>query len=125
MANGRKIEDELEARRCLNEADRSGMQLRDWAHSKGIDARSLNIWRVILGRKGSAVARRPRRSRPAAVARVGLVELVPISRSSVAPPSTTASSARYVLEFGSARIEFGDDFSPATLGRVLEVLRAC
>lgn len=124
MANGRKIGDELEARRCLNEVDRSGMRPRDWAHSQGIDARSLNIWRVILGRKGGAAAPRRARSRPVAVTAAGLVELVPTSRSS-APPSVVASAARYVLEIGTARIEFGDDFSAATLVRVLEVLRAC
>jgi hypothetical protein len=43
-----------------------------------------------------------------------LVELVP------APAAR--SEARYVLEIGSARIEFGDAFSADTLRRVLQVL---
>jgi hypothetical protein len=48
-----------------------------------------------------------------------LVELVPAA-TVVAP-----GPGRYVLVVGGARVEFGDDFSVATLRRVLEALRSC
>jgi hypothetical protein len=48
-----------------------------------------------------------------------LVELVPAA-TVVAP-----GLGRYALVVGGARVEFGDDFSVATLRRVLEALRSC
>jgi hypothetical protein len=41
----------------------------------------------------------------------------------VRAPSSTSS--RYVLHVGPASVEFGDDFEPDTLRRVIEVLRSC
>jgi hypothetical protein len=63
----------------------------------------------------------PKRHASAGLVRHSLVELVP-----AAPPAAqTAGNARYVLDIGGARLEFGDDVSVATLRRVLEVLRSC
>jgi len=52
---------------------------------------------------------------------VRLVELVPTPSSR--PES--AGVARYVLDVGVGRVEFGDDFREETLTRVMMVLRAC
>jgi hypothetical protein len=63
----------------------------------------------------------PKRHASAGLVRHSLVELVP-----AAPPAAqTAGNARYVLDIGGARLEFGDDVSVATLRRVLEALRSC
>lgn len=120
MAAGRKIEDEKDARSCLEAAARSRMALRDWARAQGIDGRSLRAWAINLGRRGAGGG--PREPPPArAVARAQrLVELVP-----VVPSTVTTSSARYVLEVAGGRVEFGDDASVVTLRRALEALRPC
>jgi hypothetical protein len=51
------------------------------------------------------------------------VELVP--RRATGSEQGRSFGARYVLELGGARLEFGDDLSAATLRRVVEVLRSC
>ena len=120
MSFGRKIEDEHEAVRYLRAAERRGMSAGDWARAHGVDGRSLRAWEMNLGRRGttSPVKRRKARSKvvPAAHA---LVELVPITTAAARGPG------RYALVVGSARVEFGDDVSVATLRRVLEALRSC
>lgn len=116
MAKARRIEEELEARRCLQAVAASGRPLAAWAREHGIDGRSLNAWRVNLGRREASVAR----TRAAGQARSGLVELVPSSR-----PSATRGAERYVLEVDGARVEFGEDFQDETLRRIVTVLRAC
>ena len=121
MAQARRIEDELEARRCLLAVAASERPLAEWARGQGIDGRSLNAWRVNLGRREASVAK----ARPAKAAakrvRGGLVELVPTSL----PTTALGRAGRYVLEVGSARVEFGDDFREETLARIVSVLRAC
>jgi len=102
----RKIETEEEARRCLAAVAAAGEDAVGWARAHDVDARSLNAWRVNLGRRDANAET----SRPAA-----FVELVPA-------PAT--ARARYAVVVGDARVEFGDDFSGDTLRRVLEVL-AC
>ena len=96
----RNIEDEADARRCLGAVKAGGGDLVQWARAHSVDARSLNAWRVNLGRR-----RKPR-----------LVELV--------PASVPRATARYVLVVGDARVEFDDACSAATLERVLHVLQA-
>ena len=93
---------------------------RGRARANGIDGRSLNAWRVNLARRESRVSGRQPRSQRAAVG-VRLVELVPTPSSR--PES--AGVARYVLDVGGGRVEFGDDFREETLARVMMVLRAC
>lgn len=120
MAQGRKIESDVEARACLSAAEASGLAPREWAREQGIDARSLNMWRVILARSGSTRVRRRRRR--TAVASTALVELIPTAPARAVDCS---KATRYVLEVDGARVEFGDDFSAPTLRRVLEALRSC
>lgn len=119
MAAGKKIEDESEARRCLQAARREGLSSGEWGRAHGIDGRSLHAWKVNLERGGArASARRPRRK--ASPTTRALVELVATS-----PSVTVVGGGRYVLEVAGARLEFGDDVSVVTLRRVLEVLRSC
>ena len=96
---GRRIRDEADARACLAAVEASGLGRAEWARREGIDARSLNVWRMNLSRK-----RAPAR----------LVELVP-----------TVRAARYVVRCGHLEVEIGDDFNEATLFRLLQVVAAC
>ena len=119
MAVGRKIEDELEARRCLLAASRGGLSAGEWARAHGIDGRSLHAWQMNLERRGTSIPSR-RRQRKAAATRA-LVELVP----ALPAVSGDGDGGRYVLEIAGARVEFGDDVSVATLRRIVEALRSC
>jgi hypothetical protein len=119
VAVGRKIEDELEARRCLLAASRGGLSAGEWARAHGIDGRSLHAWQMNLERRGTSTPSR-RRKRKAAATRA-LVELVPASPA----VSGDGGGGRYVLEITGARVEFGDDVSVATLRRIVEALRSC
>jgi hypothetical protein len=105
----RKIESESEARRCLAAVRASGVSLKEWSRGRGIDGRSLHAWKMNLERSSA----RPRSSTRASAKQ--LVELV---------QAPTRSSSRYVLRVGSASVEFGDDFDPDTLRRVVEVVRS-
>ncbi len=119
MANGRKIEDEAEARRCLLAAKRRGLSAGEWARAHDIDGRSLRAWQTNLGRRGSPAGPRRRTPRATPTAR-GLVELVPAARG-----VGGSTAGRYVVEVAGARIEFGDEVSVAALRRVLEAVRSC
>lgn len=124
MDKQRKITNEHEARRFLAAARVAGADLGQWARANGIDGRSLNAWRINLARRGTRSAqRRPTPSKLPAASTAprpspALVELVPTPR-----PATSAS--RYAVHVGDARVEFGDDFDPRTLRRVVEALRTC
>ena len=118
MAKARRVDDELEARLCQQAVAASGRSLGAWAREQGIDGRSLNAWRVNLGRRENSAAR-PTKA-PVKQVRGGLVELVPTSR-----PTALGGTGRYVLEVDGARVEFGDDFREETLTRVMAVLRRC
>jgi hypothetical protein len=115
---GRKIEDEREAVRCLHAAKCAGLSAGEWARAHGIDGRSLHAWQVNIARRGAPVRRRKSRPKPDRAAHA-LVELVP------AAATVTQEGGQYALVVGGARVEFGDDFSVATLRRVLEALRSC
>lgn len=116
MERGRKIRDEDDALECLDAAGRSELSRRDWALSAGIDARSLNAWRINLERRGLESGSRAVRTLP-------LVELVPRNRRLNLPAPADRPGPRYRLEVEGVRLEFGDDASAATLRLVLEVLR--
>ena len=124
MSKRRKIEDEQEARRCLEALEAEGGDVRAWARAHGVDGRSLHAWRVNLARGGTnGPAPRWRRTRTAQSTRAnGLVELVPTGPT---PAAVTSARGRYVLEVGKGRVEFGDDFSEGTLVRVVRMLRSC
>jgi hypothetical protein len=116
----RKINDEAEARRCLEAAERAGSTPAAWARERGIDGRSLHAWQLNFARGARAKSRG--QGPNSEVATRALIELVPVS----SPPVRAASSGgRYVLEVSGARVEFGDDCSAATLRRVVEALRSC
>jgi hypothetical protein len=100
----RRIRDEADARKCLAAVERARVDGAEWAHAHGVDARSLNAWKLNLGRRGTK--------------RVRLVELVPAQAH--APPR-----GRYALEVAGARLEFDDDFAAETLQRVVQALRSC
>ena len=120
LSVGRKIEDEREAARCLRAAKRKGMSAGAWARAHGVDGRSLHAWQMNIARRGTtAPVRRRKTLQKARSTTHALVELVPAVSSAVSGPG------RYTVVVGSARVEFGDDVSVATLRRVLEVLRSC
>jgi len=104
---GRKIVDAQDARRCLEAAAASGLTRRDWAVASGIDARSLNMWRLVL-RRGSA---------PTQTADTRFVELVAVD----APPRP----ARFVIRVGAASIEVDEAFDQHALHRLLQVVSSC
>jgi hypothetical protein len=52
MDKPRKIVDEQEARQYLAAVQAEGGQLTPWARARGINARSLNAWRMALARRG-------------------------------------------------------------------------
>jgi hypothetical protein len=103
----RKIRDEADARACLAAVRAAGGDAVAWARAHGVDARSLNCWRVNFDRR----ARAPKDGA------LALVELVP------SPPVHT--SGRYVLDFGVARLEFDDACSADTLRRVVAAVVGC
>jgi hypothetical protein len=106
----RKITDVVEARRCVEAAQRAGQTLTVWAREHGVDGRSLRGWPRRLGHV-----------LPGPVKDVGikraLVELV------LRPDPVVA--ARYSLAAQGIRFEFGEDASAAMLQRVVGVLRSC
>lgn len=117
MAAGRRIDDAVEARRCLLAAKRAGQKAGEWARAHGIDGRSLHAWKINF-EQGRTPAPGTRRAATPGPISNALVELVPRA-------ITTASRARYVLEIRDARLEFGDDAVADTIRRVVEVLRSC
>jgi hypothetical protein len=104
MATARKIRDAEEARRCLDEVADSQLERAEWARRNGVNARSLNAWRLILQREEA-------RQVPAR-----WVELM------AAQPAPTA---RYVVRVGDLAVEVGDDFQDHTLRRLLAVVASC
>ena len=95
--------DEVAARRSLRAVASASLEPHGRASTCG-DARSSDMWRVILGRMTSKVPRLRRHSTRASSATKGLAEFVPISPAGVAPALATETP---------------------TLRRVLEVLRSC
>ncbi len=85
----------------------AGCDAVSWSRSNGVDARSLNCWRVNLDR----------RSKSASVGAIALVELVPTAPARV--------SGRYVLDLGVARLEFDDSCTVDTLRRVVTAVVGC
>ncbi len=73
MAAGRRIDDEVEARRCVFAAKRAGQTAGEWARAHGIDGRSLHAWKINFERGEAPLARRAK-PHPGASA---LVETLP------------------------------------------------
>lgn len=98
---GRKIADAADARRCLAACASSGGSRVEWARRHGVDARSLNMWRLNLGQREV----RPR-----------LVELV---------PTATRSTAPFVVRLGELAVDVPADFDSDALRRLLAVVAPC
>lgn len=100
---GRKIRDERDARECLDAVEQSGMERAVWARANGVDARSLNAWRLNIDRP------RPE------IDALRIVELV--------PQSTRAAWFRVAC--GPFVVEVPTDFDDNALARLLGVVAAC
>ena len=105
---GRKIRDEVDARKCLEAASHSGVSRKQWAHDHGVDARSLNAWRMNLTRRGQ------QRQQPG----LRLVELVPAG-------AVSASSRPLVVRCGPWSVEVTLDVDEELLATVLQVIATC
>lgn len=111
---GRKVRDEVEARRFLDAVACSGLERADWARQHGIDARSLNAWRLVVARKDGQG-----RGRRASSGSLEFLELVPT-------PLSPARPAVLGLHLGDILLEVPADFDDDHLRRVLQVvLAAC
>ena len=104
---GRKVTNEVEARHLLEEAARHGVDRVAWARSRGIDARSLNAWRLNLERRADGVEPRPLR----------LVELV-------AQTGRGPQRHLYRVHVDDLMIEVPLDFDPAALTELVRAIRA-
>jgi hypothetical protein len=98
----RKVRDAVDARSCLARAELSKQEPAEWARQNGVDARSLNMWRLNLERaEGSRPAR--------------LVELV----------AAHAQAARYVVRVGDLAVEVDEQFDADVLRRLISVVSSC
>lgn len=107
---GRKITDETDAHACLEAAVRSGLPRAHWAHVHGVDARSLNAWRLNLERRTRRAVGPPE---------LRLVELVS------GPVVSRSSGSGVRLRIGEVVVEVERDFDVSTLGRVLDLMAPC
>ena len=98
--------DQREAEACLAAVEASGLGRAAWAHRQGIDARSLNAWRLNLER-GRPTSRAPE---------LRVLELV---------PTATRSATRYEVRCGPFVVEVGEDFDERVLSRLLAVVAGC
>jgi hypothetical protein len=98
----RKVRDAGEARACLAAVEESGLPRAEWARRNGVDARSLNAWRLNLAR-GEL-----RRSD------LRLVEWVP-----------QAVDRPLIVRVGPFAVEVDADFDAAALRRLIEVVASC
>ncbi len=102
----RKIRDAADAQECLAAAATASQPPTEWARANGVDARSLNCWRL------GPPKRAPRE--------IQLVELVPTpTPAPVTPPS------RYLVHVGEFSIEVDASFDPQILGKFLRVVAEC
>ena len=102
----RKVRSRGEAEELLGELEASGLALRAFCSERGLDGRSLQCWRLNLGRKPSG-------RRAATTPSLRLVEF--------ALPSSRAS---YRVLVGEHAVEVDDAFREDTLSRLLDVLES-
>lgn len=105
----RKVRDAEEARQLLIDVELHGMTRRELCRDRGVDARSLNAWRVNLERKSG-----PGRASPP----VRLVELV------VEKPPVAASSSFRVWH-GDFAVEFDGAAEAEVIRKVLWAVSQC
>lgn len=101
----RKVRDAVDARSCLNEAERAGLTRAAWARANGVDGRSLNMWRVILARNDAD--------------RVVPLRLVEVVSRSAAPVAT------YTVRVDRFAVDVDEAFNDEVLRRLLGVLSSC
>jgi len=101
----RKIRGAVDARACLLAAERSGQSRADWARTHGVNARSLNAWRLNLerGTRGSG---------PPSLQMVELVADVP------------AVPAVYRVRCGAFEVEVDGVIEEERLAQLLRVVAA-
>jgi len=107
----RRITDESEARGLLGEFEVSGLGMPEFCAQVGVDGRSLNCWRLNLGRRAEAPST-PSQS----------MRFLEVVIGAVAPPKPVPA---YRLHVGDVVIEVDDNFREDTLGRLLRVAAAC
>jgi hypothetical protein len=113
--SARKVQDEDDAKDCIERMKASGLTLAAWARAEGVDGRSLHAWNVNLVRGGVGVRRKASPAKRGR--RMRLVELVPITAPS--------PSSRYVVRLAQLELEVDAQFDEATLRRLVGVLRSC
>jgi len=115
---GRKIRDESEATAFLQDIERSGISVAEWAQSHGVDGRSINAWKNILTRRG-----KPRRPRVQPVEHLRLVELIPAES---APKQQEVSDPENMwVCCGPYAVEVPPCVDEDTLAKVLRVIATC
>ena len=108
----RKLKGAAEARSALAAVEASGLSRAAWAHAHGIDARSLNAWRINLG-----VHRAP--SQPASAPGLRLVERV----APAAPPPSPRLLC--TIRQHDPAVDLPADLADHDLDRVLRAVRGC
>ena len=106
MSPRRKVPDAETARTWLAAAERSGLTRVQWCAEEGVDARSLQAWRITL-------ARRTARSQAL------FVEWVP------RPVAPAAAPSPLRMHVGDVVIEVTPGFHTGSLAEVLRVVRGC
>ena len=109
---GRRIADEHDALSRLEAVASSGLTRRVWAHAHGVDARSLNAWRLNLERRSAASMTAPLR----------VVELV-AREEPAASPKSVASGVR--IEVDGLVIHLDRGFDSEVLLEVLDLVAPC
>src|SRR5262245_34760113 len=103
---GRKVRDAADAAQLLDAAEASDLERADWARRHGISPRSLNAWRLILGRH--------RREGPS----LRVVALGPET-------GTAKGHAPLVVRYGAFSVEVDASFDENLLRRVLTAVASC
>jgi hypothetical protein len=109
MSPRRKVPDAETAQAWLAAVQQSGLTPVEWCAEAGVDARSLQCWRLALAKRGA---------RPA----LQFVEVVPRAGRGAAPapvPPPLRVHLRDVV------VEVAAGFDADTLAKVLRVVRAC
>ena len=100
----RKVRDENDAQKLLVDWERSGLDISAFCARVGVDGRSLNCWRVNLGRREETKTAPPLR----------FLEVV---------GTQAAPRAEYRIRVGELVVEVDDDFREDTLCRILRAVR--
>ena len=103
----RKVRSRGEAEVLLEELEASGLALRAFCSERSLDGRSLQCWRMNLGRKP------PSQAVATAVPSLRMVEL-----------SLPPARASYRVLVGEHAVEVDDAFREDTLARLLDVLES-